>query len=63
MEEQLLIEQDPFMLEEQRYWTRMQKAHNLQENLFKYHNDSVVKPQQQRKLKLEMHENQKIARR
>jgi hypothetical protein len=27
-EEKMLIEQDPFLLEEQRYLSRMQRAHN-----------------------------------
>ena len=30
-EEKMLIEQDPFLLEEQRYLSRMSRAHNKQE--------------------------------
>ena len=39
--DKMLIEQDPFLLEEQRYLDRMKKAHNRQEQHYKKHYDDT----------------------
>ena len=39
------MQQDPFLLEEQRYLSRMQKAHNIQELNYKKHYDEILIPE------------------
>lgn len=41
-EEKMLIEQDPFLLEEQRYLSRIQKANYKQEINYKKHEATIV---------------------
>ena len=41
-EDKMLIEQDPFLLEEQRYLDRMKRAHQWQEQQFKKQNDDYM---------------------
>ena len=62
-EEKMLIEQDPFLLEEQRYLNRMQRAHNIQEVNYKKHYDSVLAPEVNKKKQQDQYENQVIERR
>jgi hypothetical protein len=49
-EEKMLIEQDPFLLEEQRYLSRIQKANYKQELAYKKHEATIVQPNLQKKL-------------
>lgn len=62
-EEKMLIEQDPFLLEEQRYLNRMQRAHNVQEKTYKKHYDEVTIQMEQKRKQQEDYENQVIERR
>lgn len=59
----MLIEQDPFLLEEQRYLSRMKKAHNVCEQTYAKHYTNVTAPEQERKKQQEMMENAVIERR
>ena len=59
-EEKMLIEQDPFLLEEQRYLSRIQKANYKQELAYKKHEATVVQPSLQKKLDQETYENEVI---
>lgn len=59
----MLIEQDPFLLEEQRYLNRMQRAHNVQEVTYKKHYDNVTTQMEQKRKQQEDYENQVIERR
>ena len=49
-EEKMLIEQDPFLLEEQRYLSRMSRAHNKQEMQYKKHYEQIHAPEIQQKM-------------
>lgn len=59
----MLIEQDPFLLEEQRYLARMKRAHNRQEMNYKQHFDQVYSHEVEKKKQLDKHENMVIERR
>ena len=59
----MLIEQDPFLLEEQRYLSRIQRANYKQELNYKQHEQKVVQPNLQKKLNQEQYENETIQRR
>ena len=48
-EDQYLKEQDPFLLNEQRYLTRMQRALNTQEDRFNHHVNVVFVPEKEKK--------------
>lgn len=62
-EDKMLIEQDPFLLEEQRYLSRIQRANHRQEQLYTNHEAKVVQPNLHKKLNQESYENEVIARR
>jgi predicted Rossmann fold nucleotide-binding protein DprA/Smf involved in DNA uptake len=59
----MLIEQDPFMLEEQRYLNRLQRAHNLQEQKYKKHYENIHAPELSKKKQQEQLEDMKIEHR
>ena len=62
-EEKMLIEQDPFMLEEQRYLSRLQKANDSCQQKYKHHYEKFTAPEVSKKKELDMAENYKIEQR
>ena len=59
----MLIEQDPFLLEEQRYLSRMQRSHIECEKKYHMHYENFTAPEMNKKRQQEMYENQKIEHR
>lgn len=59
----MLIESDPFLLEEQRYLSRLQKATTVGQNYYNNHYEKYTAPQNNKKRQQEEFENQVINRR
>jgi hypothetical protein len=53
----MLIEQDPFLLEEQRYLSRMQKSHIDCEKKYHMHYENFTAPELNKKKQMEEYEN------
>ena len=56
-EDKMLIEQDPFLLEEQRYLSRMQKSHIDGEKKYHMHYENFHAPEMNKKKQMELYEN------
>ena len=59
----MLIESDPFLLEEQRYLSRLQKATAVGQNHYNLHYEKYTAPENAKKKQLEEFENDVINRR